>query len=225
MKLDPRPPFRSLRGAFARPIGTVRERPRLAAGLALVVLLVILGGAWLAVGRTPAKTAGPTGPTFTFSGGWTLVELQRHIEAGDVEAITATTSGSPLALGPTEQLLARTKSGQVVPVDLAVSPGEAVDALSAMGYGKLLTDEAMSVSAPATSGDGPSLLSVALPIAMLVVMALFVLRLSRRTGPAQRDTASFRTIMPATPSTDAASGAAIDGAAAGAATSAIRLSD
>jgi len=110
MKLDPRPLFRSLRGPAARPIGIVRERPRVAAGLALVLLLVILGGAWLAVGRTPAPVAGPTGPTFTFSGGWTLVELQRHIEAGDVEAITATNGGSPLSGGGTpEQLLARTR--------------------------------------------------------------------------------------------------------------------
>ena len=144
MKLDPRPLFRSLRATAAHPIGSVRERPRVAAGLALILLLVILGGAWVAVGRTPAPVAGPTGPTFTFSGGWTLAELQRHIEAGDVEAITATNGGSPLAVGGTsEQLLARTRTGQVVPIDLAVSPGEAVDALAALGYGNLLTDEAI----------------------------------------------------------------------------------
>ena len=226
MKLDPRPLFPSLRAGAAHPIGTIRERPRVAAGLALVLLLVILGGAWVAVGRTPARVAGPTGPTFTFRGGWTLVELQRHIEAGDVEAITATNGGSPLAVGGTsEQLLARTRSGQVVPVDLAVSPGEAVDALAAMGYGKLLTDEAMSVSAPSGSSDGPSPLSIIFPLAMLGVMVVLVLRLSRRAGPAQRDSASFRTIMPATPSTDDAAATVADGSAAGTPSSTIRLAD
>jgi len=226
MKLDPRPLFRSLRATAAHPIDTVRDRPRVAAGLALILLLVILGGAWVAVGRTPARVAGPTEPTFTFGGGWTLVELQRHIEAGEVEAITATNGGSPLAVGGTsEQLLARTRFGQVVPVDLAVTPGEAVDALAAMGYGKLLTDEAMSVSAPTGSSDGPSPLSIIFPLATLAVMVVLVLRLSRRAGPAQRDSASFRTIMPATPSTDAAATAAADTSPAGAPSSTIRLAD
>ena len=36
-----------------------------------------------------------------------------------------------------------------------------------MGYGKLLTDEAMSVSAPSGSSDGPSPLSIIFPLAML----------------------------------------------------------
>jgi cell division protease FtsH len=224
MKLDPRPPLRSVRSSIAHPIATVRNRPRIAAGLALVLLLAILGGAWLAVGRSSAPVAQSTEPTFTFRGGWTLVELQRHIDAGDVAAITATTAASPLGSGQAQdQLLARTTSGQVVPIDLAVSPGEAVDALSSMGYAKLLTDEAMAVSTPARASDSPNLLALIVPMALMVVMLVFVLRISRRSGPAQRESASFRTIMPAVPTADPTT-AGTDAAVAGS-TPSVRLSD
>src|SRR5262245_40211499 len=223
MKLDPRPRFRSLRSAAPRPVSAVRSRPRIAAGLALVLLLAILGGAWLAVGRPASPVAQGTSPTFTFRGGWTLVELQRHIDAGDVEAITAAKAASPI--GPAQdqlQLLARTPSGQVVPIDLTVTPGEAVDALSSMGYGKLLTDEAMKVSAPVGASDGPNLLSVILPLTMIALMLVFVVRLSRRTGPAAKESASFRTIMPA-PAVDPT--APVSDLAAPGATPSIRLAD
>ncbi|HET9345404.1 MAG TPA: AAA family ATPase [Candidatus Limnocylindrales bacterium] len=174
--------------------------------------MAILGATWLLVGR-PGQgqqlgvTAGD--PSFTFTGGWTLVELQQHIEAGDVEAITAapvstTTTSSPAG----QQLLARTTSGQVVPVDLSVSPGEAVDALTALGYGRLLTNEALAASPVATSG-GPNAWAIVLPLLMIGVTVLVVLRLSRRVNPAQRDSTSFRTIMPPAPS--------VDGSVAGAA--------
>jgi cell division protease FtsH len=223
MNLDPRPRFRPLSGVLARPVSAMRKRPRLAAGLALVLLLAIVGGAWLAFGRTGPQVAGPTSPTFTFRGGWTLVELQRHIDAGDVEAITAATAGSPATSGAAqEQLLARTTSGQVVPIDLSVSPGQAVDALTSMGYGKLLTDEAMSVSAPVGTSEGPNAISLILAFVMITVMVVLLLRISRRSGPSQRESASFRTIMPAPPADPTA---AADAAAAPGATPAVRLSD
>ena len=211
MKLDPRQPFRSARGGLARAASTVRRRPRPAAAIALVVLVAVLGLIWFAAARGfGSTTAGaPTGssPTFTFRGGWTLVELQRHIEAGDVTAITATPATTSTGQA-TDQLLARTTSGQVVPVDLSVEPDQAVAALTALGYGNLMTNEAMSVSRLGEASGGPNLLSILLPILMMAVMLVIVLRLSRRAGPAQRESASFRTIMPAVPAADGAAAAA-----------------
>ncbi len=77
--------------------------------------------------------------------GWSLVELQQQVEAGEVTAITAAeTTGA--AGQPTQTLLVRTKDGQVIPVDLSVTAGEAVAALTALGYSNLLTTEALEVS-------------------------------------------------------------------------------
>src|SRR5262245_9658369 len=217
MKLDPRPPFHSLGRAVTRPLSALRQRPRIAAGLALVLMLVIVGGAWVAMGRSPASpVAQNTEPSFTFRGGWTLVELERHIEAGDVAAITAAPVASPVTGQAPQQLLARTTSGQVVPVALSVSPAQAVDALTALGYATLLPAEAMSVSPSPDVAGGPNVLSIIVPVAMMLVMVLLVVRLSRRSSPAQRDTASFRTIMPAAPTAEGAAATPAADAAAGA---------
>jgi cell division protease FtsH len=226
MNLDPHKPVRSVRAGLARASATVRRRPRPAAALALVAIVAVLAGIWFATSRGLGSTANTpataSDPTFTFRGGWTLVELQRHIEAGDVEAITATpttTNGQA-----TDQLLARTTSGQVVPVDLSVEPDQAVAALTALGYGNLMTDEALSVTRLADASGGPNLLSILLPIVMMTVVLVLILRMSRRSGPTQRESASFRTIMPAAPPVD---GAAVpDAADASAEASAtVRLSD
>jgi cell division protease FtsH len=224
MNLDPRRPFRPLRRAGARAAATVRRRPRPAAAMALVGILAILGGTWLAFGRTPMTSDGPaaaTDPAFTFRGGWTLVELQQHIDAGEIDAITAAPVTTTTAQAG-QQLLARTTSGQVVPVDLSVSPGEAVDALTALGYGRLLTNEALAVS-PTVTPNGPNAWAVVLPILMIGVTVLLIVRLSRRTGTTQRDSTSFRTIMPAAPSAEGQAVATV-GAPESAAPS-VRLSD
>ena len=132
--------------------------------------MAALGATWLLVGRAgPAQPIPGTnnGPGFTFSGAWSLVELQRHIEAGDVEAITAAPASTTTTIGEAgQQLLARTTTGQVVPVDLSVTPGEAVDALTALGYGRLLTNEALAASPPVSTG-GPNAWAVVLPLLMI----------------------------------------------------------
>ncbi|HEX5013191.1 MAG TPA: AAA family ATPase [Candidatus Limnocylindrales bacterium] len=221
MNLDPRRPFRLSGRVGARTAESVRRHPRRAAGLALAGLVGVLVMAWLVLGRTgsPGNVAA-TDPAFTFRGGWSLVELQRHIQAGDVEAITA----APVSTtGPaSQQLLARTTSGQVVPVDLSVSPGEAVDALTALGYGRLLTNEALAVSPQIETGGGTSLFAILFPLMMIGVTVLLVVRLSRRTGPTQRDGATFRTIMPAAP---VAEGAASGDDAPAQAFPSVRLAD
>jgi cell division protease FtsH len=197
-------PSRAARGAR-------REPRRAAAALALAVLLAGLTGAALIAGPRATDPTANGAPTFTFRTGWTLVELQRHLDAGEVEAITAVegSSGSPASL------LARTTDGQVIPIDLAVDAGQAVSALTALGYGEIMTTEAEGISHPTTVGaGGPNLLAILLPVAMLVLTLGLVLRLSRRPGAAQRDTSNFKTIMPPAATADAAdSETALDGLA------------
>jgi cell division protease FtsH len=174
----------------------------LVAAVAVLVIGALVGGVSLVAisGRAPASSGTTVGDaTFTFRSGWTLVELQRHVEAGDVEAITAVSSNGA---GAADTLLARTKQGQVVSVNLAVSAGQAVAALNALGYGTLLTTEALQVSRPIGGESGPNLLAIILPVAMLLITIFFVLRISRRANPAQRDGSNFKTIMPTAPVPD-----------------------
>jgi cell division protease FtsH len=171
--------------------------------LTLVVLLALVaGGSLVAIsGQPPAvPIAASTGPTFTFRDGWTLVDLQRHVETGDVAAISAA-KGNGTA-GQPDSLVARTTDGQLVPIDLSVNAGQAIDALTALGYGSLLTTEAVDLGRATTAEAGPSPLSVLLPLAMLVITIAFVLRLARRSNSGQKDASTFKTIMPAAPASD-----------------------
>ncbi|HEU4920206.1 MAG TPA: AAA family ATPase [Candidatus Limnocylindrales bacterium] len=194
----------SLGHAAARGRTAFLRRPRTSiAALALVVVVAsVAGGSLLIAGNRPAGGANGGGqPTFTYSAGWTLVDLQRHVEAGEVVAITAV-RGTDASGAPTETLLARTTEGQVVAVNLAVSAGQAVAALAAMGYGGLLTAEALQVSAPVGAEPGPNILAILLPTSMLILMIFMVFRMSRRGHATARDGASFRTIMPQAPAAD-----------------------
>jgi predicted PurR-regulated permease PerM len=97
---------------------TVRRRPRTFAAAAVLVAVVALtaGGGLVLVSTAPpaVSTTTNTAPAFTVRDGWTLADLERHVEAGDVDAITA----APASAGnPGGQLLARTRSGQVVTID------------------------------------------------------------------------------------------------------------
>ena len=181
----------------ARGIATARRRPRAAATGALLALLV----GTIAIGLivTTATRAAPIvpAPTFTVRDGWTLAELERHIEDGDVEAITAS---GPSAGSPAGELLARTRGGQVVTIDLSVGAADAVTALTSLGYGNLLTTEAIGVAHPGGTGAGPNLIAVLLPFAFLGLTVLIIWRMSRRAGGAMRDSPSkFTTILPPDP--------------------------
>lgn len=181
------------------------------------VVLLLSGG-------TPTSGEPPAvGPTFTYARTWNLLELQRHIAAGEVVAITTapaggdrtSTAGSAAdtpAAG--SQLLARTSDGKVVHVLLRVDAGSAVAALAGMGFGDLLTEEAWSSvrtartadragnpggSSP-TSGAPPdplrSLATGAITVLAIGLVAYFVLRLVGRSGGGGRPAGpSFPTIM------------------------------
>ena len=180
-------------------VGALRRRsPKAIAATLLAALMVVLLTSVVIV-RTGASAPGTSpvssAPTFTFEGGWSFLELQRHIAAGEVSAITAA-KGTGTAGQPGETLLVRTTDGQVVAVDLSVTAGEAVTALKSLGYANLLTTEALQVTAPAKPEAGMSLIGIALPLGMLGLTLFFVLRMSRRNGATPRDSSTFRTIMP-----------------------------
>jgi cell division protease FtsH len=194
--------FRHLRRQGLVYVGALRRRsPKAIAATLLTGLMVVLL-TMFAIVRTgvaaPGTSPVSTAPTFSFQSGWTFLELQRHIAAGEVSAITAA-QATGVAGQPGETLLVRTTGGQVIAVDLSVTAGDAVTALKSLGYANLLTTEALQVTGPAKSEAGVSLVGIVLPLAMLGLTLFFVLRVSRRNGATPRDSATFRTIMPAAP--------------------------
>ncbi len=163
-------------------------------------MLIVLsaGGALVVISGAP-PAAEPGAPTFTVRTGWTLAELEHRIESGDVEAITAAPA-SPTS--PAGALLVRTTTGTVVPIDLSVGVGEAVSALNSLGYGGLLTTEAISAARPLTASGNPlsSIVAIGSAILLLVLTVLLVVRLSRRSASSGHDRAStFTTILPPDP--------------------------
>jgi cell division protease FtsH len=206
MTPDPRRLQRDLRRLSVRGVATIRRRPWAAAvvGVAAVLAFAAATSLFLLRANPPAPPGSTVAaPTFTFVEGWTLVELQRQVEAGEVTAITAAETTGPSGQ-PTQTLLVRTKDGQVVPVDLTVTAGEAVAALTALGYSNLLTTEALEISGPLRPEPGVNIMGLVLPVGILLITVAFVLRMSRRNGSGQRESSSFRTIMPAAPRADGA---------------------
>ncbi len=214
--------------------GPFRRHPRLTlAGIAAIgVLSVALMGATMT--RVSKEPPAPSGPTFTYARAWTLLELQRHIEAGEVIAVTAAVdvpSGSPAQDPNPATLVAKTRDGQLVKVALSVATGDALSALSGLGYGSLLTDEAWSAARAARPPAAPSdpirsLVALIGPIVILVVFSFILFRVMRRTQGAGRDGPSqFTTILPEGQRRSGLEPLAADPTSAAAPLPAVRLAD
>ncbi|HEY8438037.1 MAG TPA: AAA family ATPase [Candidatus Limnocylindrales bacterium] len=188
----------------SRGAATARRRPRIAAGVGLLVTaLVIVAVAFVAMRPATPPLQAQTGPVFTVRNGWTLAELERHIEAGDIDAIT---SSPATASAPGGELVARTRSGQVVTVNLSVGAAEAVSALTSLGYGDLLTSEAVGLVKPSGSGAGLNIFGLTMPLLLLLLTVVIVWRLTRRATASARDSSSkFTTILPPDPTSSAQS--------------------
>ena len=149
-----------------------RLRPRRVSRTTVVtVTLVVLGIGLILVGGLSLQNR-PSGSGFTYTGSWTLPELVRHVEAGDVVAISAAADGD----GGIPQLVALTTGGQHVAVVAGVPAGDAADALRAMGYGRLLTAEAQSLSGAV--GGTPSPLTTVFTILIIALVALGLMALA-----------------------------------------------
>jgi len=174
-------------------------------GIAGVLSLAALTGAFNA---TP-----PVAGTYTFSADWTLLDLERHIEAGEVATISLVTAPSGVPVVPagtassaaTDVLAARTTSGQWVRVSLSVAPSDALVALRSLGYGRLIAADSVT-QLPQTNGVSGSGSQSSDPLggfsqlAILVIVLVVAVVLLRRTRvDSGRGSGSYHVIPPADP--------------------------
>src|SRR4029079_2426646 len=162
---------------------------------------------------------------------WDLLQLQRHIDAGEVVAVTPE-GQSPDQGTDDSVLLAKLRDGQVMRVVLDVTGPQAMDALANLGHGDLLTTEAWqavkasrATQASCTSEPLRTILAVVFPLALVAILAILLMRVLGRQGSGPRDTASrFTTILPtAAPKGEGA--AAAPGAARDRPSTGVRLAD
>jgi cell division protease FtsH len=200
------------RPRLRRPVPRPTPRGLVAVGATMAVMALILGLLF-------PKTASPATqtPAFTPAGAWTLLDLQRHLEAGDVAAVT--TTGEPGA--PEAVMVAKTTDGTLVPIALGVDATEASRALAALGYEDALTAEAWasaqaSPRLAATSDPVRSVASMLLSALLIASIGILVWGLLRGGVPGipglpgRRRQASFAVVhpAPAASNTTSASGAA-----------------
>ena len=187
--------FRRLRRSL---LASARRRPGLTLSLALAISIGAgAGGAWLFLNRGP-QGAAPIPTVAVYSTTWTLPDLTRHADAGDVTAVTIPRSAPGDTPAPAI-LVARTRDGQLSRVDLTVDPASAASALASLGHGDLLTADAWAViratrGEPAASDPLRMVLGWILPFALIAVLILIVQRIAR--GGATRESSGFLTILP-----------------------------
>jgi cell division protease FtsH len=165
---------------------------------ALLVGIAITGT--LALRQDSPEPVG-SDPAFTYAGSWDLLELQRQIDAGQVLAVTvASGRGSRSSTG---DLVARTADGQLVEVALTITAAEAAEALSTMGYGRLLTVEARQVIRSEQRSDGGfgtrEVVSLIFMFVLIGVLIMLVLRVTGRGGRLRDTRARFTTVHPSAP--------------------------
>jgi cell division protease FtsH len=188
-------------------LGRARRRPRLTLISALLVVVAVgASGALLALNRGPAVPP-PIGPAAVYSGTWSLADLTRHADAGDVAAVTVPRSAPGEAPAPAI-LVARTRDGALIRVDLTVDPGAAASALASLGHGDLLTAEAWAVVRTPRAEAAPAdplrtLLGWVLPLSLIALLIIVVTRMTR-SGSSREGGGGFMTILPGRRRTDAA---------------------
>ena len=196
---------------FGRHIRAVaRRHTALTIGLAIATLVIAGGFSLAALSGAFNTPAAPAPGAYTFSADWTLLDLERHIDAGEVAtiALVSGTSGAPVggtgtASDPAANVLAaRTTSGQWVRVTLTVSPSDALIALRSLGYGRLIATNSVA-ELPPTNGvagsDSQSSdpLGSILQLAMLGVVLVVVVILVRRNGVgAGNGSGNYQVVLP-----------------------------
>ena len=183
-----------------RLLAGIRRRPRTVGAIGLVLLVASIGVFGLVT--SPRGADSPTvGPSFSYAGTWDLLDLQRHIDAGEVVAITAVANGGTDA-GDASVLLAKLRDGQIIRVATDVSASQAADALANLGHGDLLTQEAwQAVKAARASSTATdplrSLAGILFPLILLGVLTVVLVRVIGRQQGGTRESASrFTTILP-----------------------------
>ena len=152
--------------------------------LGTAVVLIALPLLGVRIGGTSDGGASGGEPPFTYTVAWTFPELTRAIEAGEVVGVSVATARSSLALPNASPepvdgwLVARTADGGLVIVRAAIPTVDAIAALRSLGYGRLLTVEAIEL----TRSPG-GMAGTTLPVTLLVTIGLIALVLGvRRRG-------------------------------------------
>jgi len=188
---------------------------RLLTVAAVIAIPLLAGGLWLAAGVGSSKPAAPVVvDTYTFSADWTLLDLERHIDAGEVATISLVSAQSGATIGPgatlsaADILAARTTSGQWVRVSLDVSPADALIALRSLGFGRLIASDSIAAlpaengisGSDTDSGSSSDPVSGFLMMGILLVVALAIVVFMRKSS---RDSAkgagSYTVVLPADP--------------------------
>jgi cell division protease FtsH len=187
-----------------RALAVARANPAVvaAAGLLVVGALLLAVGFIRPTGTTPFPTslapgASPTSsPAVTYAQSWTFPELTRAAGAGDVVSIGVATSGSTLQVssGSPEpvagMLVARAAAGELYLVKPGVTTAEAIDALRALGFGRLLAEDAIAARAagaaaetsPASTGSGSGVTMLVTLLLAAGVVALVITFRHRAAG-------------------------------------------
>ncbi len=175
-----------------------RRRPRLAlASVSLLTIGLIVVASLTLANRAPAVQ--PIPAEATVDGTWTMAELTRHAEAGEVVAVTVprATGGEPVSAS----LTARSSDGSLWRVPVTVDPAAAASALASLGHGGLLTAEAWAAirgstgAAAAAPDPARAALGWLIPILLLGVLLVVVLRVMSRRSEG-RDAATWTRVMP-----------------------------
>ncbi len=200
--------MRRIRTTLAGRLGSGRSRLNLVFALLLAVGVAGLVGD--VAGTAPAAPI--ERPALSYTGTWTLADLVRHADAGEVLVLTsaAVPSGAPVADARQPQLVpglaAKTREGQWMSVVLSQTPAEAETALRALGYGRLLSAQAQADFISAAGRSAPAS-PFTVPLALAVMIAVAALLMVNAPGRAKPGGArwgsdgsrTFRTIVPGRP--------------------------
>jgi cell division protease FtsH len=175
----------------------------LSLGLALATLAVA-GCLTLAAATGAFDARTPAPGTYTFTADWTILDLERHIDAGEVATISLVAPAAPDA--KTDVLAARTTGGQWVRVTLDVSPGDALVALRSLGFGRLIATDSVA-QMPASNGltgsasaSSDPLGSVLQILALVVVLILVVVFMRRMPGmDSGKGAGNYQIVLPPDP--------------------------
>jgi hypothetical protein len=180
--------------------------------IGLTITIVVIAGGFSLVALSGAVNApAPVAGTYTFSADWTLLDLERHIDAGEVATISLVSGTTGAAVGgagtasnaSTDVLAARTTSGQWVRVTLAVSPSDALVALRSLGFGRLIATDSVAQLPPTNGVSGSGSQSSdpvggIVQLAMLGVVLAVALVLLRRNGiGSSKLSSNYEVILPA----------------------------
>ena len=159
----------------------------------VLVASVGLGAAFLAA---PLPATQAELPSATSTQRWSLLELTSRVDAGEVQHVTLGTNAAGAS-----SLLARTTTGDYVTISFSGTLPEAASALVSLGYGDILTRNALALT-QATANGGADLFRLAVNVLFVVLLASIgismLYRVRDRLPIVGRKVSRFSTIMPAT---------------------------